>query len=126
MTFQPPPPGNQPPGGQPPGAPAAAAWPVGRPARRTPRRQRRLRPAAVNPLDWGILAAGLLAFIFSLFDYYTVTRVVQRPRLGVGAASQRVARLLRLVRRPARARRRRARRGAAVRAAGEHARHRPG
>jgi len=27
----------------------------------------------VNPLDWGIVGAGVLAFIFSLFDYYTVS-----------------------------------------------------
>jgi hypothetical protein len=27
----------------------------------------------VNPLDWGILGTGVLAFIFSLFDYYTIS-----------------------------------------------------
>jgi len=26
--------------------------------------------SSINPLDWGILAAGLVAFIFSLFSYY--------------------------------------------------------
>jgi len=26
----------------------------------------------VNSLDWGIIGAGVLAFIFSLFDYYTI------------------------------------------------------
>jgi hypothetical protein len=30
-------------------------------------------PAAVNPLDWGILAAGFLTFVFSFFSYYTVS-----------------------------------------------------
>jgi hypothetical protein len=29
--------------------------------------------AAINRLDWGILAAGLLAFIFSFVSYYTVS-----------------------------------------------------
>jgi hypothetical protein len=28
-------------------------------------------PATVNPMDWGVLAAGLLAFIFSFVSYYT-------------------------------------------------------
>ncbi|MBE7189612.1 hypothetical protein [Jatrophihabitans endophyticus] len=52
MTYQPPPP---PPGTSP-------AGPGGS-----------FDPKAFNPLDWGILAAGVLAFIFSLFDYYTVS-----------------------------------------------------
>jgi len=30
-------------------------------------------PKSVNPLDWGIIAAGVLAFIFSLFGYYKYT-----------------------------------------------------
>lgn len=29
--------------------------------------------ASVKPMDWGILAAGVLALIFSTFDYYTAT-----------------------------------------------------
>jgi hypothetical protein len=29
--------------------------------------------AAVKPMDWGIIAAGILALIFSTFDYYTGT-----------------------------------------------------
>jgi len=29
--------------------------------------------AAVKPMDWGIIAAGVLALIFSTFDYYTGT-----------------------------------------------------
>jgi hypothetical protein len=59
MTFQPPP-ANTPPnpaGPPPPGGPDRATF----------------DPKSINPLDWGILAAGVLAFIFSLFDYYTVT-----------------------------------------------------
>lgn len=28
-------------------------------------------PKSINPLDWGIIAAGLIAFIFSTFDYFT-------------------------------------------------------
>jgi hypothetical protein len=28
-------------------------------------------PKAVNPMDWGILGAGVLAFIFSFVSYYT-------------------------------------------------------
>ncbi|HEX8080814.1 MAG TPA: hypothetical protein VF557_11430 [Jatrophihabitans sp.] len=28
-------------------------------------------PKSVNPLDWGIIAAGTLAFLFSLFSYFT-------------------------------------------------------
>jgi hypothetical protein len=28
-------------------------------------------PKAVNPLDWGIIAAGLVAFIFSTFSFFT-------------------------------------------------------
>jgi hypothetical protein len=30
-------------------------------------------PASVKPMDWGIMAAGILALIFSRFDYYTAT-----------------------------------------------------
>jgi hypothetical protein len=70
MTFQPPPPppgGNPPPAPPPPGQwgpPPGGGYPASRPG---------FDPTTVNPLDWGILAAGVLAFIFSLFDYYTVT-----------------------------------------------------
>ncbi|MEO7259908.1 MAG: hypothetical protein ABI047_01340 [Jatrophihabitantaceae bacterium] len=28
-------------------------------------------PASVNPLDWGVIAAGAVAFIFSTFNYFT-------------------------------------------------------
>jgi hypothetical protein len=70
MTFQPPPPppgGNEPPPPPPPpgqwGPPPGGGYPAPRGG---------FDPKAVNPLDWGILGAGVLAFIFSLFDYYTV------------------------------------------------------
>jgi len=53
MTYQPPPPPPPPPA-QPPGRPG-------------------VDPRGVNPLDWGILAAGVLALIFSTFGYYTVS-----------------------------------------------------
>ena len=75
MTFQPPPP---PPGGTPPPPP-----PSGQPGQwgpppggGYPQQQRpggSFDPKTVNPLDWGIVAAGVLAFIFSLFDYYTIS-----------------------------------------------------
>jgi hypothetical protein len=76
MTFQPPPnqgnPPAPPPGpGQPGqfGPPPGGGYPApggsgGKPA---------FDPKTVNPLDWGILAAGVLALIFSTFDYYTVS-----------------------------------------------------
>jgi hypothetical protein len=79
MTFQPPPPppgGNPPP---PPPPPPPGQWgppPAdgGQPA---------FNPANVNPLDWAILGAGLLAFIFSFISYYTVSVSVS----GVGGGS---------------------------------------
>lgn len=56
MTYQPPPPGSPYPAG-PPG-------PGGKPS---------FDPKTVNPLDWGIIAAGLLTLIFSFFPYYTAS-----------------------------------------------------
>ncbi|MCU1688991.1 MAG: hypothetical protein JWN20_919 [Jatrophihabitantaceae bacterium] len=55
MTYQPPPP--------PPGSPypAGPPGPGGGPA---------FDPKTVNPLDWGIIAAGVLTLIFSFFPYY--------------------------------------------------------
>ena len=35
--------------------------------------------ASVNPLDWGILGGGVLAFIFSFFDFYTAAATDARP-----------------------------------------------
>lgn len=83
MTFQPPPP--PPPAGPPPppGGPPPGQW--GPPAGNQPQGQwgpppggGQYRPApagfnpkTINPLDWGILAAGALAFVFSFVSYYT-------------------------------------------------------
>jgi hypothetical protein len=69
MTFQPPPPppGDNPPPPPPPGqygAPPGGGNLGGRPG---------FDPKNVNQLDWGILGAGLLAFIFSFISYYTVS-----------------------------------------------------
>jgi hypothetical protein len=61
MTFQPPPP---PPGGTPPPPPPPAQWGPG---------PQHFDPKSVNSLDWGILGAGVLTFIFSFFDYYTAS-----------------------------------------------------
>jgi hypothetical protein len=64
MTFQPPPP---PPGGNPPPPPPPPGqWgppPGGGPAP--------FDPKNVNPLDWGILGAGFLVFIFSFISFYS-------------------------------------------------------
>jgi hypothetical protein len=54
MTYQPPPP-PPPPAGNYGGQPSRPAF----------------DPKSVNPLDWGILAAGVLAFIFSFVSYYS-------------------------------------------------------
>lgn len=72
----PPPPQGQPPAGPPPGqwgqpqgGPPAGQWggPTGGPARPGGS----FDPKTVDPLDWGIIAAGVLAFIFSFVSYYT-------------------------------------------------------
>jgi hypothetical protein len=75
MTFQPPPPPPPggppppppppPPGGQPPGGQWGAPPPGGYGSGGS------FDPKSVNPLDWGILAAGALAFIFSFVSYYS-------------------------------------------------------
>ncbi|MGI8679852.1 MAG: hypothetical protein ACR2LX_14465 [Jatrophihabitans sp.] len=61
MTFQPPPP--PPPSGSPP--PPAGGW--GPPPEGTPAN---FDPKAVNPLDWAIVGAGVLAFLFSFIAFY--------------------------------------------------------
>lgn len=74
MTFQPPPP---PPGGTPPPPPPGGGYgpppgggqygpPGNQPARGS------FDPKTVHQLDWAIVGAGVLALIFSMFDYYTV------------------------------------------------------
>jgi hypothetical protein len=71
MTFQPPPP-PPPPGGPPPppggppgqwGPPPGGPSPYGAPGPG-------FDPKSVNPLDWGIIGAGVLAFIFSFVSFY--------------------------------------------------------
>ncbi|WP_375496964.1 hypothetical protein [uncultured Jatrophihabitans sp.] len=71
MTFQPPP-GNQPPPGSPP-PPPPGQWGPPPGGGSGAGGSGGFDPKSINPLDWGIIAAGALAFIFSLFDYYTVT-----------------------------------------------------
>lgn len=79
MTFQPPPP--PPPGGEPPPPggyppPASGGYPPPAPGSYPPpggRAPAPFDPKAVNPLDWGIIGAGALAFIFSLFGYYSLS-----------------------------------------------------
>jgi hypothetical protein len=67
MTYQAPPPGgNAPP---PPPPPGGYGPPPGSPGGY--RGGSSFDPKSVNPLDWGILACGLLAFIFSFISYYT-------------------------------------------------------
>lgn len=67
MTFQPPPPppGDNPPPPPPPPPPGQWGPPPGGQGGSA------FDPKNVNPLDWGILAAGLLAFIFSFVSYYS-------------------------------------------------------
>jgi hypothetical protein len=67
MTFQPPPPppSENPPPPPPPPPSQSGQWgpaPGGQPT---------FDPKRVNNLDWGILGAGLLAFIFSFTSYYS-------------------------------------------------------
>ena len=50
------------------GAPQGGGFPAHQPGHRGPSG---FDPKAINPLDWGILAAGVLAFIFSFISYYT-------------------------------------------------------
>ncbi|MDT4970476.1 MAG: hypothetical protein QOG22_619 [Pseudonocardiales bacterium] len=67
--YGPPPPGAQPPGygappppGNPYGAPGGSPYGAPGPG---------FDPKSVNPLDWGIVGAGFLAFIFSFVSFYT-------------------------------------------------------
>jgi hypothetical protein len=81
MTYEPP---EQPPqpaaGSQPYVPPTPPAPPVPPPPTQQwpappsgPAQDNAFNPATVSPYDWGILAAGFLAFIFSLFSYYTAS-----------------------------------------------------
>ena len=74
MTFQPPPP-PPPPGGPPPppgGPPGQWGPPPGGPGSHGSSGSG-FDPKSVNPLDWGIIGAGLLAFILSLMSFYSYT-----------------------------------------------------
>jgi hypothetical protein len=82
MTFQPPPPPpppppggqpNQPYGAPPPAGPPPAQWGTPPPAPGYPTPGSGFDPKTVNQLDWGILGAGFLAFIFSLFSFYSIS-----------------------------------------------------
>lgn len=64
MSYQPPPP----PGGSPP-PPPPGQW--GTPPGGGQPNRPSFDAKTVNPLDWAILAAGALAFIFSFVSYYT-------------------------------------------------------
>lgn len=60
-----------PPPPPPPPAAAQQQWSAPPPAQPAPAGGGGFNPAAINPMDWGILGAGLLAFIFSFVSYYT-------------------------------------------------------
>ena len=64
-----------PPAPPPPPPPAAQDWSAPAPPPPAPANTGNapFNPSAVNPLDWGILAAGFFALIFSFVSYYTVT-----------------------------------------------------
>jgi hypothetical protein len=85
-----PPAGYQPPAeppvagyGQPPAAPAAGGRPLGG--------LQGFDPKTVSPLDWGIIAAGVLAFIFSLFSFYTYSVSVSIAGLASSSSSTSVS-----------------------------------
>src|SRR4051812_21258518 len=109
-AYQPPPPGAEAPAAQPPlvadpaqyqaapgyqpvppagyQEPPAAATGFGQQFSNYDRTTlRSFNPRTVDPLDWGIIAAGLIAFIFSLFQFYKYTLSVA----GVGRASESVS-----------------------------------
>jgi hypothetical protein len=81
MTFEPPEQPPEPPVGSQPAAPPPEPYAPPPPpsppqewaAPPSPAAQSSaFNPAAVSPYDWGILAAGFLALVFSWFSYYTV------------------------------------------------------
>ena len=83
MTFEPPEQPPEPPVGSQPAAPSPEPyaptppppppqeWAAPPPPQAA--QSNAFNPAEVSPYDWGILAAGFLAFIFSLFSYYTAS-----------------------------------------------------
>ncbi|HET6210097.1 MAG TPA: hypothetical protein VFD94_06925 [Jatrophihabitans sp.] len=76
---------QQPPADYPPAAPPAAAG--HRPGGFDPANLQNFDPKTVNPLDWGIIAAGVLAFIFSLFAFYTYSVSVSIAGLSSTSSS---------------------------------------
>ena len=69
MTFQPPPPPPPPPSGPPtPPPPPPGQW--GPPPGQGPSSGGGFDPKSVDRLDWGILGAGVIAFLFSFISYY--------------------------------------------------------
>jgi hypothetical protein len=86
MTFQPPPPppGDNPPPPPPPPPPGQWGPPPGGAGHQA------FDPKNVNRLDWGILAAGFLVFIFSFISFYSGGKVTCGGRsisLSGGSAS---------------------------------------
>src|SRR3954451_3128787 len=77
MTFQPPPP---PPGDTPPSQPPGQWGPP--PGGGYPAPQGGFDPKTVNPLDWGIVGAGVLVFLFSFIDFYDGADVEAGGRAG--------------------------------------------
>ena len=82
MTFEPPEQPPEPPVGSQPAAPSPEPYAPMPPPPPPQEWAAPPQPAAqsgafnaaeVSPYDWGILAAGFLAFIFSLFSYYTAS-----------------------------------------------------
>jgi hypothetical protein len=69
----PPPPAYGQPPAQPYGQPPAQQWGAPQPPAGYRAPGAAFDPKTVSPLDWGILAAGLLAFIFSFMSYYTAS-----------------------------------------------------
>ena len=68
MSFQPPPP---PPGGAPPPPPPPP--PPGQWGPPPGGGQPGFNPSSVNPLDWALLGIGAILFLFSFFEYYSVS-----------------------------------------------------
>ena len=79
-----PPPANQPPAYQPPPA-GQPVPPASQPGQFgfDPKNLQGFDPKTVNPLDWGIIAAGVLAMLFSFFGYYKYSVKIE----GLGSSS---------------------------------------
>ncbi|MCW2539324.1 MAG: hypothetical protein JWN95_1049 [Frankiales bacterium] len=53
---------------------------------KSPVAPRQQDPDAIDHLDWGVIAAGLVAFLFSLFDYYTYTAKIAGLQVSAGGS----------------------------------------